>query len=473
MPRLWGFLAVALPVLGALIANLPSVDLTYHLRAGAQILDGGGIPAMDTWTYTAPGMPWTNQQWGAQLMLAAAYRIGGWTGLVILRAALVGVIFWALFEIGRRRGLGLRKAAWLSLAAFVVSVVTLGLRPQLFGMTLFALVLLLVSDRRTHPGRLLAVPFVVLVWANLHGSFFLGPLVLGLAWLEDVHDEIERRHLTLGLAVVSAVAACVTPFGPVVWTYAVGLSTNPAVTERIREWQPTSLRDVPGLLFFGSVLAVVTLIARRGRAVPWPTLAALAVFFFIGAYAIRGVAWWSLGAIAAIAGVVVTGSAPDLARPVPTTSPQMGRLNGIVATAITAAGILLLPLWRPMDPGLRAPQGVVGNAPPGITAALRNLSLPSDRLFNPQPWGSWFEFAVPELPVAIDSRIELYPVEVWDAYERVASGVDGWRDQLDEWAITIIVVASEDTESAARLSAAGWRTVYSDADGSVALAPDR
>ena len=68
---------------------------------------------------------------------------------------------------------------------------------------------------------------------------------------------------------------------------------------------------IPGILFFGSALAVVVLIARRGRATPWPTLAWLAVFFLIGAYAIRGVAWWPLGAVAAIAGVLVTGPASN------------------------------------------------------------------------------------------------------------------------------------------------------------------
>jgi hypothetical protein len=86
LPRLWVFLAVALPALAALIANLPSVDLTYHLRAGAGILDGGGIPTADSWTFTVFGDPWTDQQWGAQVILAAVYRVAGWTGLVLLRS---------------------------------------------------------------------------------------------------------------------------------------------------------------------------------------------------------------------------------------------------------------------------------------------------------------------------------------------------------------------------------------------------
>ena len=106
--RLWAFLAIALPVLGAVLVDLSSVDLTYHLRAGAEILATGAIPRVDTWTFTAAGLPWTDQQWGAQIVLELTYRLGGWTGLVLLRALLVGVIFGCVFAIGRRRGLGER-----------------------------------------------------------------------------------------------------------------------------------------------------------------------------------------------------------------------------------------------------------------------------------------------------------------------------------------------------------------------------
>ena len=81
---------------------------------------------------------------------------------------------------------------------------------------------------RATRGRLWAIPFIVLVWANLHGSFFLGPVVLGLAWLED----LARPRAAAAPAARSSpssrrLAACVTPFGPAVWVYAVGLSTNP------------------------------------------------------------------------------------------------------------------------------------------------------------------------------------------------------------------------------------------------------
>lgn len=471
--RLWAFLAVALPTLAALIASLSTVDLTYQLRAGAEVLDGRGIPTVDTWTFTAAGAPWFDQQWGAQVLLAAVYRATGWTGLVVLRALLVAVIFGCLFEIGRRRGLGLRRSAWLTLAAFVVAAAALGLRPQIMGMALLAVVLLLVSDRRRHPGRLWAVPLIVLVWANIHGSFFLGPVVLALAWLEDLHDRVARSRRVVIVAVVAAAAACATPSGPAVWAYAVGLSTNPQVTARISEWQATSLRDVPGIFFFGSVLAVVAFLARRGRPTPWPTLAWLAVFFLVGAYAARGVAWWPLGAVAAIAGLLAADSSPDEKPPARVGTRLTRRLNLGIAAALAMVGVLLVPWWRPVDPASGAPQGVLVDAPAGMTGALRSLARPGDRLFNPQPLGSWFEFAVPSLPVAIDSRIELFQVDVWDGYERIVAGGDNWSGLLADWKVTLVATTPDEAALATRLAAAGWRTAYSDTDGTVLLAPDR
>ena len=97
LDRLWAFLAVALPMLGALIANLSSVDLAYQLRAGDEILASGAIPAADAWTYTALGGPWVDQQWGAQVALAGVMGIGSWTGLALLRSVLVGVTFGCLY----------------------------------------------------------------------------------------------------------------------------------------------------------------------------------------------------------------------------------------------------------------------------------------------------------------------------------------------------------------------------------------
>lgn len=459
--RLWLFLAVGLPVLASLLATMSTVDLAYHLRAGSEILVTGAIPTEDTWTFTAAGTPWVDQQWAAQIVLALVDRLGGWTGLVLFRAALIAVIFGSSLLILRRRGLASRTSALLVLAAFAVAAPALALRPQLLGMVCFVFALVLVADRRRHPRRLWLVPMIVLVWANLHGSFFLGVVILGLAWLEDLHDGVTSPHRLLVVAAVSGVAACLTPFGPGVWSYALGLSVNPAVTARITEWQPTTIRDVSGLLFFASVAGIVAMIARRGCATAWPTLATLATFALIGLYAERGLAWWPLVAIYSIARTPILPGA-DRVR----VEPRIARtLNAVVAASLVLAVVALLPLWRPTDGATRAPAGLLKHAPGGVTDALRSRGMVGQRILNPQRWGSWFEKTIPEAQVAIDSRIEMFSEQVWDDYDRVKAGVGGWQDLVVNWGVTVVVLEVAETDVRDRFLAVGWRQIYEDRDG--------
>lgn len=460
---LWWFLAIALPVLASLIAKISTVDLAYQLRAGSEILANGRIPTTDTWTFTMAGQPWVDQQWAAQIILRGVESVGGWLGLGAFRAALVGAIFGGTCLIAVRRGLDVRTGAILSLLAFVVAAPALALRPQLLGMLCFVGVLLLVVDRRDHPRRLWLAPLVVAIWANIHGSFFLGPLVLGLAWLEDVHDKRPEATRTLAVAVLAAVAACLTPSGPFVWVYATGLAGNAGVTARVTEWQPTSIRDVPGLLFFASALAIVTLMARSERRVPWPTLAWLGIFFLIGMYAQRGVAWWPIAAVAAISGSLVPAFP---ARPRVETQTML-RLNALVAGVLVLAMFLALPTNPSPVPGAIVSEDSVAPAPAGITASLRDLAEPGARVLNPQTWGSWLEYALPQLQVAVDSRIEMFTPEVWRTYESIVAGQDGWQGAMADWGVTHVVVDVDQDAFRDRLVGAGWKVVYEDVDGAL------
>ena len=210
------------------------------------------------------------------------------------------------------------------------------------------------------------------------------------------------------------------------------------MTARITEWQPTSLRSIPGILFFASALAVVVLIARRGRADPVadPRLARRLL-------PDRRLCDPRRGLVAARRGRRDRRRAGDRTGrrirrgPKPSGSPLMRRLNLVVAGAIVVAGVALLPVWRPIDPASTRPPASSATRRPGSPRRLRDTAGPTDRLFNPQPWGSWFEFALPDLPVAIDSRIELFPAATWDTYENIVAGGEGWAAQLDDWGVTI------------------------------------
>ena len=481
LPRLWAVLAVALPALAAVIASISTVDLAYQLRAGADILDGRGIPRIDAWTYTVAGRPWHDQQWLAQVVFALAERTGGWTGLVVLRAALVGATFGLVALAAVRRGTGTRTASLLALAAFAVSAVALGLRPQLFGILLFAVVLVLVGERDRHPGWLWLIVPLTALWANLHGSFVLGPALLALAWLEDAVGR--RGHAALVIAIAAAGATLLNPWGVDVWRYAIGLTADANVRERVTEWQPTLPSDVPGILFYASGVAVALLVLRRRPLPAWPVLLTLDGFFALGVVTGLGIAWWPLVAAVTTAGLLAPrggrssqpagppGGAPRApSRPAPA---GLRPLNALGVAVLVLAGVVALPFWRPLDPGTGAPVGLLLDAPSGVTRALRETVVPGDRVFAPQTWGSWIELAVPAATVAVDSRIELFPASVWGVVERVLRGDAGWDEELRAWGVTVVVRRPGETAFHDRLEGAGWRTVYAGEDGAVLVRSDR
>ena len=276
---------------------------------------------------------------------------------------LIGVIFGV--PRGDRpaaRGLDRRTAALLALAAFVDRAPAWRFGRNCSAMACFAIVLLLVAGRAVRTrGRC----------GSSRSSSSSGPTCTGASsWVRwswpgvaggPVHDRDRVGRIgRSSWPSSSAVAACLTPFGRVVWDYAVGLSANRRGRPR---GSPSGSRPpsgrCPGLLFFGSALAVVALIARRGRSTPWPTLLWLAVFFVdrrLRRARCRVVA--ARGASCRSAGLLAVDARPPAERPArvdpPRHPPPEPRHR---AGALVVVGVALLPVWRPIDPGDRAPIG--------------------------------------------------------------------------------------------------------------------
>ena len=155
-----------------------------------------------------------------------------------------------------------------------------------------------------------------------------------------------------------------TPFGPAVWGYALGIATNGEITRLITEWQRTSPLSVTWALFYASVagaVALVWLARRRDGLLPsGPTLAWLAGLAVLGAYAERGVAWWAFGAPVALAQTRAALLAP---RRAPCTEPRaLRRLNAVLVVALALVLVVAQPLWRDGDP-LTGPTGLLVTRP--------------------------------------------------------------------------------------------------------------
>src|SRR5262249_38847569 len=169
----------------------------------------------------------------------------------------------------RARGARIRTASILTTAGFLVASPTLSIRPQLIALPLFAAALWALAGRATSPRRVYLVPVLAAVCANVHGSFTIFPLVVGLAWVEDAVAHVPGSRRLFWLIWITAAATLLNPFGVGIWSYAYDLSTNPVIRKTITEWAPVTVTDVSGIFMVGSALGVVAILARRGTRTPW------------------------------------------------------------------------------------------------------------------------------------------------------------------------------------------------------------
>jgi hypothetical protein len=458
--RVWALIAIAIPTAGGLAIRMSTVDLAYHLRLGEQILHGT-FPRVDSFTFSAHGLPWIDQQWAAQALMALAHRPDGWNSLLLMKAALIAVTFVFVFRACRSAGASVRAAAGLTVAGYLVSAQNLGMRPQLFAAPLFAAVLWISAERREHPARLWLIPLLVVIWCNVHGSFVLGPALVGLDWLEDLRTRSPGARRTFLIGALSVAATVVNPFGWRVWTYTVEIATNPTITRFASEWEPTTIRTFTGVALFLSVAGVVVFFSRRSGPVPWTTLLRLGFFFALALPAIRGALWWGLAAPPALASCLAP--RPAAVRDGRRGSPIMNR---IMVTAVVLGVALTLPWWRSSSPGSPA---LLTEAPDDLVAAAAQFTAPGDHLWVDQVWGSWFEYRLPDRLMFVDSRIELFPQGVWTDYLDAANGREGWQGILDRWQVDVAVLSRQQSgELLERIvHDPGWRRAYSDDDGSV------
>jgi hypothetical protein len=204
------------------------------------------------------------------------------------------------------------------------------------------------------------------------------------------------------------------------------------------------------------------LFARRGRPVGWIALIELGTFALLALQAGRGVAWWSLYAPVVVAGVLA-----DTKQRTPTRADR-SPMSAIVIGALCVLTLIAIPVRFGTDPISGGPAFMLF-APQHLLDAARPYAPPGTHVYTSQVYASWTEFSAPDLPVMVDSRIEIFPTDVWDDYFTVTNGGASWQEVLDRWDVNVVIVHPEQSQDLITVigNDPDWREVFHDATGSV------
>jgi len=445
-------------------------DLGRHITIGNHILDSRSLPLTDIFSHTMTGEPLVPHEWLAQILLALAHRLLGLDGDVLLAAVVIAGTFLLTYRETVRRG----ASRLVGLLAVLLAVATSSLhwlaRPHIFTFLFMALwAARLETFREGRTRRLWVFPLLMCAWANTHGAFIAGFVVLGIYFLDWAWEFLHKRAsetegLRLGLiALTSLLASLLNPAGWRLWETSFGYIRNNYLVSHTVEYLPPDFHN-PVTWPFLLMLALGLFALAGGRTLRPRHAMLLALWAVMGLYSARNIPLFAI-LCAPIYGELMQARAARLPQLVRLEKALMSvevQLRGFVWPALGVAAALLLYTQNvPLDITQR------GNAfNPAVfpVQAVEWLEANPQEgpVFNYFTWGGYLLYrGWPGQTVFIDGQTDFYGEALTREYETAISAAPGWKGVLDKYGVRWAILPPQEGLSLA-LEDEGWQTLYRD-----------
>lgn len=410
--RLVIFLAF-LGVFAIALRTPADTDMYWHLRTGQYILETRTIPRSDPFSWTMRGAPWIDVHWLSQVTLYLVYELFGLPGLAI-GVALLAVL--ALALVWKQLSGSVFIRAVIVLLAATIASVNLTPRSQMATFVFVAVIgYLLFLYKWKQVDRLWLLPFVFVLWVNLHGGYIAGFMLLG-AFIagESVSNllhltgpEIVSWRRLRKVFIVAALSGMVLLINP----YTVEALRLPFQTvnigvlqDFIQEWASPNFHEVSQQPMVWMLLLTIGAIGFSRRRLDMTDAITLVVFAYITFLAQRNLALFALVCAPVLSrhvNAIVERSRWNQRR-VAKGAPLLNAvLLGVIVLAVVLRTIVTL--------GPTAQAQAEAKVLPVGAANWIAQHRPGGPLFNSYNWGGYLLWRLgEEYPVYVDGRTDVY-----------------------------------------------------------------
>jgi hypothetical protein len=428
-------------------------DTWSHVATGEWIIAHRSVPHADPFSHAMAGEPWTAHEWLSEVLLALAFRAGGWSGIVLFTAVAVAL---AALIVGLSAARELRGAPLIATVAVGLSLVTENLlaRPHVLALPLAAAWgagLIAARDRRRAPPLGLAA--LMTAWVNMHGGFIFGLMLIGPFALEAATEAPVGARLFAArawakFALVAVAAALINPYGIEAFLLPLRLMSVENLS-RISEWLPQDFSHIGTM-----ELALLTLLGLTlTRPFATPPIRAMLLIALVAMALQHSRHQVLLGIFAPML----------LARPIGAaigaeSAGEEWRRVARIALPSTVAAVMATGVFRLMMP-IQQTDGA--SAPISALSAVP-LELRRKAVLNEYAFGGFLIFE--HVRPFIDARVELYGDGMLNLYDKLRSGDrEAVEDALKRYDIAWTLFAPDNRIVATLDREPGWRRLYADA----------
>ena len=168
---------------------LGDADTAWHIGIGRYILETGTVPDTGIFSYTAANMPWMAHEWLTELIFAVIHKCAGLNGIVLLAALAIAYTHSTFYGFLLSRRVNTALALILTIAVMATTSVHWLARPHILSMPILLLWYMALEEYRLAAKRYLyLLPFVTILWVNLHGGFMAGLLLIAVYCLGSLAE---------------------------------------------------------------------------------------------------------------------------------------------------------------------------------------------------------------------------------------------------------------------------------------------
>ena len=325
--------------------------------------------------------------------------------------------------------------------------------------------------------RLVVFAFTIgALWANVHGSFFLAPVIALIyaishavrpyIWPLDTPAEHAAARRYLYIALAAAAGTLLNPYGWNLHAHVFSYLRNSRLTAQIAEFQSFNFHDKEA-----TQMAIVMALAALGGvlALGQKKLAhfLLAALFVWGG--LRSARMLPLVALL-ILPIANSAIATTLRQMRGLRQPLLGRLDAALAYSarlrridmrLNGAGFVIAAVALCVLVRTSAAAFPADTFPAAAATAVDKL--PADaRILTSDSYGGYliYRFAG-RRKVFFDGRSDFYGADFLDRYSVLSAARPGWRDIVAQYRFTHALLPASSTLAGA-LSQSGWRTLYQD-----------
>jgi len=458
-------------------------DLARHLAHGRYMLEHGGLIRHDPFSFTRPGASFVGFEYGSQLLYTLAERIGGLPAVAVLAGVLIGAAYALLARLLLKLGVDPLLAYVTVAVAAVLGIGHWTARPHLFSYVAIVLLLELL-ERRPGAGIPLTAALFVL-WANIHGGFLYGWILIGLylagsvaelLWGSDRGAWRERTRYYAGMLATATLVTLINPYGLKLHRHLFGFFRKPFLADNTAEFASPNFHEPGGKLFLVALLLCLGCLALSPRRPILPRLLVICAGMGLALISLRNIPLFGLTAVPLLA-LHLDGAWRRLPDP-------RGIRHRFAATASRTSTwpwiglvLILVVLLAGAHGKVGARRLIADHFDPTIfpVAAVQHARSErlQGRLFSEFTWGGYVGYAWPEQRIFIDGGTDFFGEDLFREYSRIKRLVPGWRGLLEKWHISLMLLNRQSSLAHELARDGRWGLWYCDSLAVVLKRPDQ